>query len=228
MSFWSKIGAPPFKSYEEVLSSSWLAIRVATLTVGIIAFQSKKVIEAFSLYEGAIVWIHSILWTGVTAFAVLHFTVKLSKVSKHGDDNKKMRKQLSRLIILFSFIEFLLGVGYHILWFNRQNGVEIFTMPDITPAFIFTAFLDMLLPATLYFYGHTVHIKTKTEYEMLHPPTPEPTEELVPTPPLQEGDRIVVEVEGFGDKELTVKSLNPPKIDFNPDMDVKLTTGSSV
>jgi hypothetical protein len=165
-----------------------------------------KVIETFSLYTGAVVWIHSILWTGVTAFAILHFTVKLSRISKHGDDNKKMRRQVGLLIILFSLIEFLLGAGYHIIWFNQEAGLDTFTIPDFTPAFIFTLFLDTLLPATLYFYGHTVHIKTETEKELIEQKGDE-TPKFEIQAPLAPGDQLLVEVPGFGEKSLIIKNV---------------------
>lgn len=202
----NRLGIPRFKTYEELLSSSWLAIRVATVTVAIIAFQSKKVIETFSLYEGITVWVHSILFTGVTAFAILHFTVKLSKVPKNSQDNKKIKRQLGGLIMLFSFVEFLLSVGYHILWMNIQQGQTMMAWPGWSFAFVFTLFLDTLLPVTLYFYGHTVHIKTQAEIDILRPA--EPTQ--APESPFEVGSKLVVSMEGFDDKTLTVKEIQKP------------------
>lgn len=193
---------PRFPSYEVFLGSSWLAIRVATAIVFIMAFQSKKVIEEFSLYDGIVLTMHSFAVTIVFALAVLSFTVKLSHMGR----NHGSRKQIQWLILFFATIELILGLSYHVIWWNVEEGTSAFQLPPLTdPRFWIPAMVDFAMPAALYFYGHTIGIKNKREEEMENPP-PVPVPEIDLTGYVQEGDTLLMGT-NVGDRKVQIKGI---------------------
>jgi hypothetical protein len=76
-------------------------------------------------------------------------------------------------------------------------------------------FLDMILPATLYFYGHTIHIKSQTELDVINPPKIEPeidyskVDSIQMPKVIQDGDKVILSIEGFPDREVRIKVPEP-------------------
>jgi len=207
---------PSFESYEDLLSSSWLTIRIATVTVILIAFQSKRVIEEFSLYEGLVQTIHSFGITFTLAIAVLIFTVKISKLEK----KDRLRTTLTYLIFFFAFLEFLLSVFYHIIWYNVETSTTKFIFPPLNDVRMWiTVIIDTALPISLFFYGHTVHIKSESEKRLYESRTQSKKDE----DSINIGDSIYIEtLHGKGatlkilKKTLEDNEKNEPSVPVTP------------
>jgi cation transport ATPase len=204
------LGIPKLGSFEEFLGSSWLSIRVSTVLVIIMAFQSKKVIEAFSLYDGWTRDLHSFSITFLIALAILTFTVKIHNVPKPLYNTFNWLKfQLTLLVLFFAAVEFMLQVAYHVLWHNRKTGTIDFTFPEITPEMTLMLLIDAMLPLALFFYAHTVHIKTRKEAELLKPlevPTPAVIDhwEDIPKSIIQMGDKITLKAQNGKETEVEI------------------------
>lgn len=154
------LNIPKFDTYEDFLGSSWLSIRIATIIAFLGAYFAKQVVAEFSLYDGWEMHITSFLTTFIFGLAILSFTVKLANVPK---EEKEMKTTIRRLIVFFALLELLFQVSYHVIWHNRTHNTTNFEFPPLTLEFGIMMLIDTALPLSLYFYAHTVHIKTKSE-----------------------------------------------------------------